>query len=112
MAFNFEDLNRNENAGKSFTNKTDLYLQYPNQKLKITGLKKINTKFGETYVADLETENKDIITLPKHMVEKLDKLMEDTIFTDMYHAGKLAIIPVNEKDSNGKVYCTVKIDSF
>lgn len=109
MGYNFEDLNTNERAGKQFTNKTELYLQFPNQKLKVLSLKKINTKFGDTYIVDLDTENKDIITLPSFMVDKLDKAMEDESFKALLTNGKLAILTINKKDSKGKPYCTVEI---
>lgn len=109
MSINFDELNTNENTGKSFTNKTDLYLQFPNQKIRVISLKKINTKFGDTYIVELDTENKDVITLPSFMVDKLDKLMTETAFTDLLTGGKLAVLTVNKKDSKGKPYCTVEI---
>lgn len=109
MAIDFDDLNTNENSGKEFTNKTDLYLQYPNQKLKVNSFKKINTKFGDTYIAELDTENKDIITMPGFMTDKLDKVMNDKVFIDMLSAGKLAVLTMNKRDSKGKVYCTIEI---
>lgn len=109
MAINFDDLNTNENSGKEFTNKTDLYLQYPNQKLRINSLKKINTKFGDTYIAELDTENKDIITMPGFMTDKLDKTINDKDFIVMLSAGKLGVLTINKKDSKGKPYCTVEI---
>lgn len=109
MAINFDDLNTNENSGKEFTNKTDLYLQYPNQKLKVNSLKKINTKFGDTYIAELGTENKDIITMPGFMTNKLDNIINDEDFTLLISSGKLAVLTMNKKDSKGKPYCTVEI---